>query len=82
MNDQCCEGVRPAKFSRRYFMKRGGIAMVGLSTVPAFLQRAPSEAIIGRHFLALRRRRATIVIALGRADSYLFPVHPPFAPGT
>jgi uncharacterized protein (DUF1501 family) len=40
MNNQCCEGVRRAKFSRRYFMKQGGIAMVGLSTVPAFLQRA------------------------------------------
>jgi len=40
MNNPCCEGVRPAKFSRRYFMKQGGIAMVGLSTVPAFLQRA------------------------------------------
>jgi uncharacterized protein (DUF1501 family) len=40
MNNQCCEGVRPAKFSRRYFMKQGGIAMVGLSTVPTFLQRA------------------------------------------
>ncbi len=40
MNNQCCEGVRPAKFSRWYFMKQGGIAMVGLSTVPAFLQRA------------------------------------------
>ena len=40
MSDKCCEGARPAKFSRRYFMKQGGIAMVGLSTVPAFLQRA------------------------------------------
>jgi uncharacterized protein (DUF1501 family) len=40
MSDKCCEGVRPAKFSRRYFMKQGGIALVGLSTVPAFLQRA------------------------------------------
>jgi uncharacterized protein (DUF1501 family) len=40
MSDKCCEGVRPARFSRRYFMKQGGIAMVGLSTVPAFLQRA------------------------------------------
>ena len=40
MNNQCCEGVRRAKFSRRYFMKQGAIAMVGLSTVPAFLQRA------------------------------------------
>ncbi len=40
MGHECCEGVRAAKFSRRYFVKRGGIAMVGLSTVPAFLQRA------------------------------------------
>ena len=29
MSNHCCEGVRPAKFSRRYFMKQGGIAMVG-----------------------------------------------------
>jgi uncharacterized protein (DUF1501 family) len=40
MRDQCCEGVRPAKFSRRYFLKQGGIGLVGLSTMPAFLQRA------------------------------------------
>jgi uncharacterized protein (DUF1501 family) len=40
MSNHCCEGVRPPKFSRRFFMKQGGIAMVGLSTVPAFLQRA------------------------------------------
>src|SRR5260370_30931341 len=44
----CCEGKRPLIFSRRYFMKQGGIAMVGLSTMPAFLQHAiaatPSSA--------------------------------------
>jgi uncharacterized protein (DUF1501 family) len=40
MNDRCCEGVRPMKFSRRYFLKQGGVAMVGLSAMPAFLQRA------------------------------------------
>jgi len=40
MSYECCEGKRPVKFSRRYFMKQGGIAMVGLSTMPAFLQRA------------------------------------------
>jgi len=40
MTDGCCEGVRAAKFSRRYFMKQGGVALVGLSTMPAFLQRA------------------------------------------
>jgi uncharacterized protein (DUF1501 family) len=41
MNDyKCCEGERHAKLSRRFFMKQGGIALVGLSSVPAFLQRA------------------------------------------
>src|SRR4029077_11511999 len=40
MSYDCCEGQRPVKFSRRYFIKQGGIAMVGLSTMPAFLQRA------------------------------------------
>lgn len=36
----CCEGSRPSRFSRRYFLKQGAISMVGLSAVPAFLQRA------------------------------------------
>ena len=39
-SNECCEGARPLKFSRRYFLKQGGIAMVGLSAMPAFLQRA------------------------------------------
>jgi uncharacterized protein (DUF1501 family) len=40
MSNQCCEGIRAAKFSRRYFLKQGGIGLVGLSSMPAFLQRA------------------------------------------
>src|SRR6201998_4143583 len=40
MRDRCCEGIRATTFSRRYFMKQGGIALVGLSTMRAFLQRA------------------------------------------
>jgi uncharacterized protein (DUF1501 family) len=28
------------QFSRRYFLKSGGVAMVGMSAIPAFLQRA------------------------------------------
>ncbi len=40
MSEHCCEGVRKQKFSRRYFLKQGGIGLVGLSTMPAFLQRA------------------------------------------
>ena len=41
-------------FSRRYFLKQGGVAMVGLSAMPAFLQRAvaatpmPAPAINSR----------------------------------
>jgi len=35
-----CQGARPTPFSRRYFLKHSGIAMVGLSTMPVFLQRA------------------------------------------
>src|SRR5215468_5053935 len=40
MSNSCCEGLRPAGFSRRYFVQRGAVALVGLSTMPAFLQRA------------------------------------------
>src|SRR5689334_25029854 len=40
MSHECCEGIRNLKFSRRYFLKQGGVAMVGLSAMPAFLQRA------------------------------------------
>src|SRR5882724_978470 len=40
MNYECCEGVRGLKFSRRYFLKQGGVSLVGLSAMPAFLQRA------------------------------------------
>jgi uncharacterized protein (DUF1501 family) len=40
MSNHCCEGSRPTRFSRRYFLKQGGIGLVGLSTMPAFLQRA------------------------------------------
>jgi len=40
MSYECCEGVRNLRFSRRYFLKEGGISLVGLSAMPAFLQRA------------------------------------------
>src|SRR5271156_5505402 len=36
---KCCEGTRKINFSRRYFLKQGGVAMVGMSMMPAFLQR-------------------------------------------
>ncbi len=44
MSHECCEGVRGLKFSRRYFLKQGGIALVGMSAMPAFLQRAAAAA--------------------------------------
>ncbi len=76
MNNECCEGVRPAKFSRRYFMKQGGIAMVGLSTVPAFLQRAvastPAEG--KKQLVVLFQRGAAdglnIVVPFGEPNYY------------
>jgi len=40
MSYDCCEGKRSAKFSRRYFMKQGGVAMVGMGRMPGFLRRA------------------------------------------
>lgn len=62
MSNECCEGVRPAKFSRRYFMKQGGIAMVGLSTVPAFLQRAIASTP------AERKKQLVVLFQRGAAD--------------
>src|SRR2546428_12805253 len=40
MKEEFREGGRVLRFSRRYFLKQGGIAIVGLSAMPAFLQRA------------------------------------------
>jgi uncharacterized protein (DUF1501 family) len=71
MSDKCCEGVRPAKFSRRYFMKQGGIAMVGLSTVPAFLQRAIAETP------ASGKKQLVVLFQRGAADGLNIVV--PFA---
>src|SRR6201996_9831062 len=59
MTNECCEGSRPLKFSRRYFLKQGGIAMVGLSAMPAFLQRAiaASPAVTGKKQLVVLFQR-------------------------
>jgi uncharacterized protein (DUF1501 family) len=57
--NQCCEGARPLKLSRRYFLKQGGIAMVGLSAMPGFLQRAvaSSPATTGKKQLVVLFQR-------------------------
>ena len=77
MSDQCCEGVRPLNFSRRYFLKQGGIAMVGLSAMPAFLQRAiaATPATTGKkQFVVLFQRGAAdglnIVVPFGEPNYY------------
>src|ERR1700719_1685880 len=72
MSDQCCEGVRPVKFSRRYFMKQGGIAMVGLSAMPAFLQRAVASTPGGQS-----KKQFVVLFQRGAADGLNIVV--PFA---
>jgi uncharacterized protein (DUF1501 family) len=68
---KCCEGVRPAQFSRRYFMKQGGIALVGMSTVPAFLQRAIAATP------AAGKKQLVVLFQRGAADGLNIVV--PFA---
>lgn len=76
MSDSCCEGTRPIKFSRRYFMKQGSIALVGLSTVPAFLQRAiaANPTARGKQLVVLFQRGAAdglnIVVPFGEPNYY------------
>ncbi len=76
MSDSCCEGTRPIKFSRRYFMKEGGIALVGLSTVPAFLQRAiaANPTARGKQLVVLFQRGAAdglnIVVPFAEPNYY------------
>jgi uncharacterized protein (DUF1501 family) len=72
MNDRCCEGVRPLKFSRRYFMKQGGVALVGLSAMPAFLQRAVASTPAGQS-----KKQFVVLFQRGAADGLNIVV--PFA---
>jgi uncharacterized protein (DUF1501 family) len=71
MSNRCCEGVRLLKFSRRYFLKQGGIAMVGLSGMPAFLQRAVAAAPMPN------KKQLVVLFQRGAADGLNIVV--PFA---
>ncbi|HEY4979681.1 MAG TPA: DUF1501 domain-containing protein [Candidatus Acidoferrum sp.] len=71
MSNSCCEGTRPIQFSRRYFMKQGGIALVGLSTVPAFLQRAIARTA------SAGKKQLVVLFQRGAADGLNIVV--PFA---
>jgi uncharacterized protein (DUF1501 family) len=76
MKYECCEGARNVKFSRRYFLKQGGVALVGMSMMPAFLQRAvaatPSNG--KKQLVVLFQRGAAdglnIVVPFGEQNYY------------
>jgi uncharacterized protein (DUF1501 family) len=76
MSHECCEGVRGLKFSRRYFLKQGGVAMVGLSAMPAFLQRAVAATPMPnkKQLVVLFQRGAAdglnIVVPFGEQNYY------------
>ena len=75
-DNPCCEGRRPAAFSRRYFLTRSGIAMVGLSTMPLFLQRAVAAGPASgkKQLVVLFQRGAAdglnIVVPFGEPNYY------------
>lgn len=58
---KCCEGTRDLKLSRRYFLKQSGIALVGLSAMPAFLQRAAAAS-------APSKKQLVVLFQRGAAD--------------
>jgi uncharacterized protein (DUF1501 family) len=58
----CCQGVRDLKFSRRYFLKQGGVSLVGLSAMPAFLQRAVAATPMPN------RKQLVVLFQRGAAD--------------
>src|SRR6266446_6076470 len=76
MSCKCCEGVRGLKFSRRYFLKQGSVAMVGLSAMPAFLQRAVAATPMPnkKQLVVLFQRGAAdglnIVVPFGEPNYY------------
>src|SRR5260370_41888603 len=64
------------KVSRRVFVKSGGVAMIGMSTIPAFLQRAVAATPMPnkKKLIVLFQRGAAdglnIVVPFGEQNSY------------
>ena len=64
------------KVSRRIFMKSGGVAMIGMSTIPAFLQRAVAATPMPnkKKLIVLFQRGAAdglnIVVPFGEENYY------------
>jgi uncharacterized protein (DUF1501 family) len=69
--NHCCEGTRKPTFSRRYFLTRSGIGLVGLSTMPAFLQRAVASTT------GTGKKQLVVLFQRGAADGLNIVV--PFA---
>ncbi len=59
------------KISRRLFLKSGGVAMIGMSTLPAFLQRAIAATP------SANKKKLVVVFQRGAADGLNMVV--PFA---
>jgi uncharacterized protein (DUF1501 family) len=76
MSHECCEGRRDYKFSRRFFVKQGGVAMVGMSMMPTFLQRAVAATPVPnkKQFVVLFQRGAAdglnIVVPFAEPNYY------------
>ncbi len=64
------------QFSRRYFLKSGGVAMVGMSKIPAFLQRAIAATPMpgNKQLVVLFQRGAAdglnVVVPFGERNYY------------
>jgi len=75
-SNSCCQGSRPIPFSRRYFLARSGISLIGLSTMPAFLQRAVAASPTSgkKQLVVLFQRGAAdglnIVVPFGEPNYY------------
>src|SRR5690349_18357946 len=75
-SNSCCQGSRPIPFSRRYFLTRSGISLIGLSTMPAFLQRAAAASPSSgkKQLVVLFQRGAAdglnIVVPFGESNYY------------
>jgi uncharacterized protein (DUF1501 family) len=64
------------KISRRYFLKSGGIAMLGMASLPSFLQRAVAETVTAgkKKMVVLFQRGAmdglNVVVPFGEPNYY------------
>src|SRR6266446_2676093 len=76
MDSRLSARSKPMKVSRRVFVKSGGVAMIGMSTIPAFLQRAVAATPMAnkKKLIVLFQRGAAdglnIVVPFGEENYY------------